>query len=255
VLGVSAFWLGDLPSSSHHLEQAVAFHRDELTPVHLARFSQDPLPVCLIRHAQTEWYRGHGDDAWRLYRAALSRLDEVPHPYTCEYVLSYAAWVALEAGDNDELRRVTERGRSVWRHEGFFQPAVAILEGWLAIGEDRPDGIRLLEEGLRGWSTGERNLHRTWVLSLMARAHLRNGATAEAGEAVTAALEWAAAHNQRYIEADLLRLGGELRAAGGDLAGAAELFRRSQALARQQGAGWLERKAVNAIAASAARNG
>jgi hypothetical protein len=89
----------------------------------------------------------------------------------------------------------------------------------------------------------------------MARAHLRNGATTEAGEAVTAALEWAAAHNQRYIEPDLLRLGGEVRAAGGDLAGAAELFRRSQALAVQQGAGWLERKAVNAIAASAARNG
>ena len=254
VLGVTAFWVGELASSSHHLDAAIAAHRDERTGVHLTRFSQDPLSVCLVRRALTEWYRGAHDEAWQLHAAALARMDELAHPYTSEYVLCYASWMALEAGEADELRRIAERGRAVWHHEGFFPPVVHVLEGWLATLDGRPDGPRLLEQGLLGWSRPDRTLHRSWASSLLARALLWRGHLDEAERAVAEARAWVESHGQHYIASDLLRLDGEIRAARGDRPGAIEQLGRARRLAAAQGALWLEEKAATALAQAEAGN-
>jgi hypothetical protein len=53
-----------------------------------------------------------------------------------------------------------------------------------------------------------------------------------------------AAHDQRFNEADLLRLEGEVCAARDDRSGAVDRMRRAREVAQAGGAHWLERKAT-----------
>jgi DNA-binding SARP family transcriptional activator len=63
LLGVAAFWRGDLATARHYLDGAVAgydvSHRDE----HLALYAQDPKAVCLVRLAWVELWSGDADRA------------------------------------------------------------------------------------------------------------------------------------------------------------------------------------------------
>ena len=59
VLGVSAFWRGELEAARENLERAIAEYRPERALEHLAHFAQDPRAVCSIRLAYTLWHLGH----------------------------------------------------------------------------------------------------------------------------------------------------------------------------------------------------
>ena len=58
VLGVAAYWQGQLRDARAHFEAAVARYRPEHEADHLLRYGQDPETVCLMRLAHTLWLLG-----------------------------------------------------------------------------------------------------------------------------------------------------------------------------------------------------
>jgi hypothetical protein len=61
-------------------------------------------------------------------------------------------------------------------------------------------------------------------------------------------LSWAHRCNQRYIEAELWRIDGELAYRSGEAEAATASLRRAVEIAGAQGAGWLELRALHSFA-------
>jgi len=105
----------------------------------------------------------------------------------------------------------------------------------------------ILRSVTRSRTDGE-TLHLTYTLLLLARARAMVGEFRE-GRAVTReGLSWSHRCNQRYLEAELWRVDGELAYRSGEAEVAAASLRRAVETASAQGAGWLELRAVHSLA-------
>ncbi len=155
-------------------------------------------------------------------------------------------------GDDRRARELAERlaGLADERHLGFLQPLGTILRGWRsAIDGDTDNGMALVRDGIDLYRRSGQTLYLPWSLRLLAQLCVEQGLVPEARAAVTEALEIVETTEQRFLEADLLRLSGELvLAAGGGSADAEALFGRALELSRRQGAVSLERRAAGSLA-------
>jgi hypothetical protein len=143
VLGVAAFWGRDLELARRHLEAAVTGFRPEHRATHLARYGLDPQAVCLSRLANTLFFLGDAGGARRTRDRAVALADEIGHPTTTGTVLVFAALLALDLRDTDDLRHYA-RALAEWceRHES---PAVAYMAeatgGYVDILDGDPHGL------------------------------------------------------------------------------------------------------------------
>jgi DNA-binding SARP family transcriptional activator len=248
LLGVSAFWRGELASACDHLLAAIDGYRPDLGPEHLARYAQDPKAICLIRLAVTKLWRGEPDCAVALAEEALAFAEALGDPTTTGYVMAYAALAAAEAGDLTRVGLLLDAGDEVWTAQGLrlFGTIGGALRGWADALSGR--GLTGIQDAVGRWRNGPQPLHLTHSLSLLARAHHLAGNPAAGRAAIAEGLEWTARHDQRYLEAELWRIDGELLVLQGDLPGAFVAIKRALEVAVNQGAHWLELRAACSLA-------
>ncbi len=101
-------------------------------------------------------------------------------------------------------------------------------------------GLDRVREGVVAAHAPGRTLHLTHALATLAAGSLRMGDLSEGRAAVAEGLAWTEAHDQRYLEPELLRLDGELLGAQGDIEAAGAALTRAAELARARGARSLE---------------
>lgn len=249
LLGVGSFWRGDLNEACRHLRAAIDGFRPEDASLHLANYGQDPKAVCLIRLAVAHLWCGRLGSSRRLAGDAVRYASSLDHPTTEGYVRMYTAMLAAERDEIRILKDEVAAGEAIWsqRQLGYFLRVGRLMSGWLDFISGDKD-LRLLRATLDGWRFESQTLHLTYGLTLLTRAHLRRGEW-EAGEAAAAeGLRWTAAHDQRYLEPELLRLRGELSVLWGNRVVGLDAFRSAMELARSQGAGWFELKAACSLA-------
>ena len=115
LLGVSAFWRGDLARARHYLDGAIeaydVSHRDE----HLALYAQDPKAVCLVRLAWVELWAGDAGRADQTARSALEIAVDLDHLMTLGYVITYAAIIAAESEDLARLAELLADAELLWK--------------------------------------------------------------------------------------------------------------------------------------------
>jgi DNA-binding SARP family transcriptional activator/DNA polymerase III delta prime subunit len=250
LLGVSAFWRGDLARARHYLEGAIeaydVSHRDE----HLALYAQDPKAVCLVRLGWVELWAG---DAGRAYQAARSAREiavDLDHLMTLGYVITYAAILAAESEDLARLAELLGDADQLWKRfsDRYLMVVLEALRGWLDVCEGSAEGIeKIVRSAGRSRAEGE-TLHLTYTLLLLARARGMVGEVHQARAATREGLSWAHRCNQRYLEAELWRVDGELAYRSGETEAAAISLRSAVAIASAQGAGWLELRALHSFA-------
>jgi predicted ATPase len=112
-----------------------------------------------------------------------------------------------------------------------------MCRGWcLAAMGQTQEGIGLLDEGFAAHRRSGWDLFVPWFLSLLADAHRRAGWTAAALARLGEALEAASAYQERWFEAEIHRLRGEMLRDSGDRASAEACFRTAIDIARHQNA-------------------
>jgi DNA-binding SARP family transcriptional activator len=250
LLGVSAFWRGDLAMARQYLDAAIenydVSHRDQ----HLALYAQDPKAVCLVRLAWVELWAGDVGRANETARSAVQLAVDLDHLMTLWYVITYAAIIAAESEDLPRLAELLADAELVWKRlpMPYLMIVGEALRGWLEVSEGSPRGIEKIVRSVARSCTDGETLHLTYTLLLLARAHATAGQCHQ-GRAVTReALAWSDRHNQRYIEAELWRVDGELAHRGGEPEAAAASLRRAVEIATAQRAGWLELRALHSLA-------
>ena len=250
LLGVSAFWRGDLAGARHYLDGAIEAYDVSHRDVHLALYAQDPKAVCLIRLALVELWTGDAGRADETARSALEIAVDLDHPMTLGYVITYAAILAAESEDFPRLAELLAHADRLWKRVSmrYLMVVVEALRGWLNVCEGSAGGIeQIVRSVVRSRTDGE-TLHLTYTLLLLARARNMAGEFHE-GRAVTReGLRWSRRHDQRYLEAELWRVDGELAYRSGETEAAAASLRSGVELATAQGAGWLELRALHTYA-------
>lgn len=252
LLGVTSFWLGDFSTARDRLQAAIADYAPERARSHLSMYSQDPRVICLSRLAYTLWHLGDTEAATDRAAEALRLAERLEHPFSIGYALTFASWLAIDMGDDRRARELAERlaGLADERQLGFLQPLGTILRGWRSVVDgDTDDGMVMVRDGIDLYRQSGQSLYLPWSLRLLAQLCVEQGQVHEARAAVAEAIEIVEATGQRFLEADLLRLGGELvLAESGSNADAEALFTRALELSRRQGAVSLERRAVASLA-------
>ena len=124
-----------------------------------------------------------------------------------------------------------------------------ILRGWCLAALARADeGIPLLTAGLAGWHELGFVILRPWVLTLLGDACRMAGQWQAALGHLAAARRLAKETQDRWCQAETVRLNGDVLAAMGDRAGAGASFHEAIAIARQQSAKLWELRAATSLA-------
>ena len=249
LLGVSAFWRGDLVEARYYLGGAIeaydVSHRNE----HLALYAQDPKAVCLVRLALVELWAGDAGRADRTARSALEIAVDLDHLMTLGYVITYAAILADESEDLIRLTELLDAADLLWKRlsERYLIVVLKALRGWLDVCDGSAGGIEKIVRSVAASRAAGETLHLTYTLLLLARARGMTGEFHLGRAATREALSWLHKCNQRYLEAELWRVDGELAYRSGETEAAAASLRNAVEIAAAQGAGWLELRALHSF--------
>jgi predicted ATPase len=124
------------------------------------------------------------------------------------------------------------------------------LRGWAAAAQGQHDaGLAELREGIETWRGTGTEIGRTYLLGLLADAHGRAGDVERALAVLDEAIAAMEQSGERLVEAELVRLRGEmLDARQSDGAEADRCLRDALAIARRRGARLLELRVATSLA-------
>jgi DNA-binding SARP family transcriptional activator/tetratricopeptide (TPR) repeat protein len=249
LLGVSAFWRGDLANARQYLEGAIEAYDLSHRHEHLALYAQDPKAVCLVRLAWVDLWAGDAGRAYERARSALELAVDLDHLMTLWYVLTYAAIIAAESEDLARLAELLAEADLVRNRlsERYLMVVGEALRGWLNVCEGSAGGIEKIVRSVARSRTDGETLHLTYTLLLLARARGMVGEFHQGRAATREGLSWTHRCNQCYLEAELWRVDGELAFRSGESDAVASL-RRAVEVADGQGASWLALRALHSLA-------
>jgi len=213
--------------------------------------------------ACTSWLLGYPARAVERSQEALALARDVSHPHSLAFALTWAAVTHLLRREARLTQNVAEAGIELCREQGFpFYLAVGtILRGWsLAAQGQFAEGIAELHRGLAAYRAAGAALEHPFSMVLLAEAYGHGGQADEGVRLLDEALPIMREHGQRWLEAEVYRLRGELllvRAGPGtDMLGEADIcFRQALDVASQQQAKSLELRAATSSSRLRQRQG
>jgi predicted ATPase len=251
--GITALFEGRFDESREKLSEAAVLYEPEKHRSHAMVYGQDPGAHAHAWCALSLWFLGYPDQALRSAARGLALAEEVPHPFTLAGAQILVAMVYQCRGDVDGGQPLTERSLATAQEHGFptwIGPALAGL-GWVRVERGaQSEGLAEIREGISQFRKTGQQLFCPYLLALLADASLTAGDCAGGLSAVEEALTMVEKNLDRFYEAELRRLKGELLLAqAAPEPGSAEAcFRRALDLSREQGAKSLELRAATSLA-------
>jgi len=224
--GLTRLYRGNFGAARDCCENALSNFDDRARTAFWVQFVGEDAGVthrCYL--ALALWHLGFPDQALNLNTAMLELARTINHPFSLEYALHHTGWLyqhcrlgmrVQEAGD-EQIRIATEQGFSFWHASGTLYAASGLLlQGRLE------QGLRQLEKGLEAYRATSAELALPYYLSILAEGYTQAGRFAEAHAALSEALTLVENNDERFQEAELYRLRGELLLAESDNQTAAE---------------------------------
>jgi predicted ATPase len=264
-MGVTAFYLGDFVTSRAYLRQSVEAYDAAHHRGHAALYGQDPWVASRAWEGQVLWVLGYPEQALQAGREALAYAEEIAHPFSMVFALFNLALIHQFRGESaachaqaTRLVRMSEaQGFPFWARPG------KMLVGWAMANQDQTtEGTQHLRDGLAMRQAMGAARPRPYFAALLAEVSGRGGNVQAGLDVVMEALETVATTGERWCEAELYRLQGELllQAPGHGSAAATNrdaeaCFQAALALARQQRAKAWELRATLSVSRLWARQG
>jgi predicted ATPase/tRNA A-37 threonylcarbamoyl transferase component Bud32 len=256
--GTLSFITGELSSALEHLGQMNAYyHPDEHSHLGFI-YGQDPGIISLCSTASVLWCLGYQDQALEQSRKMIDAARRVGHPFSLAAALALDTLFHLLRRDAEALE---ERGKEVAalaEEKGFiFFIGVGIFKlGWVLTRQGRvEEGLAKLHHALELYRATGVRFTLTDLLGSLAEAYGMAGDVDQGLEFMAQALAEVERGGERYYEAELYRLKGELllkKAERIDRAAmekeAEDCFERSLAVARRQEAKSFELRTAISLA-------
>jgi predicted ATPase len=214
MLAEGLFYLGEFVRAREHAEEGIARYAPQQHHAQAFRYGNDPGVCCRSFAALALWVLGYLGQALQRSEEALEWAQELAHPFSLAFALSYVAYVhqfrregaLTQARAEVTITLATEQGFPHWMAGG------AIRYGWALAHQGQVQaGIEQIRQGMTAWRAIGTALAQSYWLALLAEAYSAGG-QAEAGLTVLAeALTHADNTGECWYEAELHRLKGELR--------------------------------------------
>jgi len=250
--GATKFYRGRFEEARGHFTKAVEEYDDRERTKFWTAYTGHNAGVTHRNYLSLAlWHLGFPDRALEVDREALALAKSIGHPFTIGHALDHAAYLALycrlgaqaQAAAEPELALATDQGFQLWHTCGtLHKGASALLQG------RREQALPLLTKGFDAFRATGAGLRIPAYLGMLADAFTQVGRFEDARKALEQAMETAEANDDRFHEAELHRLDGELRfAASPNQPVAAEAcFLRAVETARaQHSKGWELRAALS----------
>jgi class 3 adenylate cyclase/predicted ATPase len=268
-VGITLLWLGEFAPAQAHLEQAGTFYDPEHHRDLAYHMGQDPGLMALGFAAQALWCRGYPAQALERVRHALSVAQARLHPLSLVAVLGAVALVHLFRREGQEAHAQAEALLTLTHEHGLVQWLSwgTSLQGWALVERTVPSGAReqgeaglvQLLDGLAAERSTEAEMWIPLFLGALAQGYGQNGQEQEGLKVIAEALALVEKNKERWTEAELYRLKGELTLqqskvqspsseAPSPRAEAEVCFRKAIEIARHQSAKSLELRAVMSLA-------
>jgi class 3 adenylate cyclase/predicted ATPase len=249
--GKTCIWLGEFVAARSLFEQCHGLGDPAHRAVYAAFVPEDQHASMLAHLAMALTYLGYIDQARLRLNEALSVARQLEHAFTQALVVLFTSlWDGLTRSPR-EAQRHAEEAIALSNEHGFphFLGHAMVLRGWslAALGQAQ-EGIRVSTDGLAivhstGTLTGT-----TWALTSRAEAYARSGREVEALKLLAEAAQIIETTEERFYEAELHRLRGDLLNATGDPSAAERSYLRALAVAKRQSAKLLELQASISLA-------
>ncbi len=249
--GITQFYRGDFASAHDCFAAALSDYDDRERTAFWATLTGENCGVTVRCYlALACWHLGAIDRARAVNLEARELARSIRHPFSLGYALHHTGWLhqhmrlgaeAQVAGD-EETRVATEQGFPLWQATGsLYAGAGLLLQG------RTEQGLAAFQEGLDAYRATGAILGLPYYLSILGEAFTSLGRFDDAHRVFDEAFALVEKNDERFQEAELHRLRGELHLAEmHDEVAAEASFRRALEIARrQQSRAWELRAAVS----------
>jgi predicted ATPase len=212
-LGTTLFRFGELVPAREHLEQSLALYDPQQHRALAFLVGHDIRVATLAYLMWTLWALGYPDQALKQADEAQSWTQALSHPFSLAWACNCAAsvhllrreWQAAQAWAEAAIRLATEQGFPLWRASGTMRRGKALTEQG-----QTEEGIMQMRQGLTASRATGGESHVPKFLSLLAEAYGKVGQVEEGLTVLAEALAMVNKNGERWWEAELYRLKGEL---------------------------------------------
>jgi predicted ATPase/energy-coupling factor transporter ATP-binding protein EcfA2 len=238
--GITRLYRGDFAAARTTCAEGLARFDDRERTAALAKLiGEDPGVTYRCYLALSRWHLGFPDQALETSRELVELARSINHPFSVAYALHHTGWlhqhcrlgVQTQIAGEELMQIALDQGFLFWHATGTLYAAGGLLQ------QGRMErGLPLLQKGLQAYRATGAKLGLPYYLSMLADACTRIGQFAEAGAALNEASALVDQNDERFQEAELYRLKGELLLAeSDDQPKAEEWFRRAIETADRQG--------------------
>ena len=248
-LGATLWYLGDLDASQEHLERGInlydAQQRRSRTFFH---YLADARLTCLSYSGAVLWFLGYPDQALRRIREVLALAKSIDHPFSMAVALYFAGMVHQCRREVEAARAQAEAVKEISTEQGFtlWASAGSFGQGWAQTQQGMESaGISQMRQGLADWRATGAEVLCPYFHALLAEVLVKAGEPEDGLSVLNDALEAVLKSDERFFEAELYRIKGELLLLKGDAEADVEMcFRRAFEIAQRQRAKSLELRAA-----------
>ena len=252
-LGVSLVQAGQPSLACQHFEQSLAeYDREQHLPLAF-RYGLEIGATANAYWAWSLWLLGYPDQALERSRQTLALIEQVKHPYSESRGLY---WNAVLHAFRREWPIVNERAAGAMRLAGEHGFALVLAAGQIMQGAavaargQGTAGLKQIQDGHDAYRASGAVFQRSYHLALLAEVLRAEGSQEEGIEALQVAVDLVETSGERFYEAEIHRLKGELLlAAPAKASTAAEAcFHKAIEIARAQKARSWELRAATSLA-------
>ena len=213
LLGLILLYRGEFALSRNHLEQAVALYHSEQHHALAYVYGDDPGVVCLAYLAVVLALQGYLDQARKRSQEAIRLARQVAHPFSLAVALNFAARLYQCCRDPHQTEALSEEALNLSTEQGFAHwiTTGSILHGWALteLGHAQA-GIAQLQAGLTGWQQTGAEVALSHFFAMQAEAYGKVGQIEKGVAVIEQALAVVEKNGERFFEAEVHRLKGEL---------------------------------------------
>jgi predicted ATPase len=238
--GLTMLYRADFAGAREQCGRAVADHDDrERTKKWSTYTGQDSGATHRFYLALALWHLGYPDQALNVNQEARALARTLGQPYMLAFAGHHTSWLYQHCRLGAETVATAEAGGAVAAEQGFewWRTTAVLYKAAGIVLQGRPEeALPLLLKGLDAYRGSGSELALPYYLSMVGDAFTQAGRFQDAHQALDEALALAEKNDDRFQEAELHRLKGELLLAESpDQAGGAEdCFRQAIETARRQ---------------------
>lgn len=213
IMAVSLLCTGDIVEARAHSDQAAALHDPAVHRPVATRFGQDIGVSVLAYRSLGSWLLGYPRASLVDIESAVDAAREIGQAATLMFVLTHAALTHLVSGNYSAAKEEAEELAAVAGDKGavFWKAIGTVAQGWVfALTGKASEAADLLTSGLAAFRLTGSTLWMPLHMSCLAIAYQDLDRFEEAWQCIAEARTAIETTGERWYEAEVLRVAGEL---------------------------------------------